>query len=95
MLSAHQARDLGDGLRRLRQRKRLTRYQAAELSELPHLVYARLELGQVAGEDAEDALMCAWGELQVYRPARVAVSARREMGGPAKAPRRARTMPIV
>ena len=93
MLSAHQARDLGDGLRRLRQRKRLTRYQAAELSGLPHLVYARLELGQFPNEAAEDALMRAWGEMQVYRPS--GASARRAPEGLATMPLRARSAPII
>lgn len=67
MLSGNQARDLGDGLRRLRLRKRLTRYQAAELCALPHLLYARLEQGHLPGEVEEEALMRAWSELQVYR----------------------------
>lgn len=69
MLSGNQARDLGDGLRRLRQRKRLTRYQAANVCALPHLLYARLEQGWMPGEVEEEALMRAWGELQVYRQA--------------------------
>ena len=69
MLSGNQARDLGDGLRRLRQRKQLTRYQAANVCGLPHLLYARLEQGCMPSEVEEDALMRAWGELQVYRQA--------------------------
>ena len=96
MLSAHQARDLGDGLRRLRQRKRLTRYRAADLCGLPHLVYARLEQGQHRGDDVEDTLMRAWGEMQVYRvPSSATASARREPGAPDALPYRARSIPLV
>lgn len=75
MLSGNQARDLGDGLRRLRQRKRLTRYQAANVCGLPHLLYARLEQGWMPGEVEEEALMRAWGELQVFRQASVQTGA--------------------
>lgn len=69
MLSGNQARDLGEGLRRLRLRKQLTRFQAANVCGLPHLVYARLEQGWMPGDAEETALMRAWGELQVYRHA--------------------------
>jgi transcriptional regulator with XRE-family HTH domain len=70
MLSANQARDLGDGLRRLRQRKGLTRYQAAEVCGLPHVVYAWLEHGRLPSEDQEHAMARAWGALQMYHVAR-------------------------
>jgi transcriptional regulator with XRE-family HTH domain len=70
MLSANQARDLGDGLRRLRQRKGLTRYQAAEVCGMPHLVYAWLECGRLPHDDHEQAMARAWGALQMYHVAR-------------------------
>ncbi len=70
MLTANQSRDLGDGLRRLRLRKGLTRYQAAEVSELPHLVYARLERGRLPEDDHEAAMSRAWSALQLYRASR-------------------------
>ena len=70
MLTASQARDLGDGLRRLRLRKQLTRFQAAEVCGLPHLVYARLEAGHMPLHDYEPDLARAWGALQAYRTAR-------------------------
>jgi transcriptional regulator with XRE-family HTH domain len=70
MLSANQARDLGEGLRRLRQRKGLTRYQAAEVCGLPHLVYAWLENGRLPSDDHEQAMTRAWGALQMYHVAR-------------------------
>lgn len=70
MLEANQARDLGEGLRRLRQRKGLTRYQAAEVCGLPHLVYAWLENGRLPSDDHEHAMARAWGALQMYHVAR-------------------------
>jgi transcriptional regulator with XRE-family HTH domain len=70
MLTANQARDLGDGLRRLRLRKQLTRYQAAEICGLPHLVYARLEAGSMPLHNFEPDLARAWGALEAFRAAR-------------------------
>ena len=70
MLTASQARDLGDGLRRIRLRKQLTRFQAAEICGLPHLVYARLEAGSMPLHNYEPDLARAWGALQAYSPAR-------------------------
>jgi hypothetical protein len=70
MLSTNQARDLGDGLRRLRIRKQVTRYRAAEICAIPHLVYARLERGQMPAADADTTMMRAWSALQMYRAAR-------------------------
>jgi hypothetical protein len=70
MISADQARDLGQGLQRLRTRKRLTRYQAAEVCGLPHLVYAALEHGRGLRGDPDTALSRAWGALQMYHVAR-------------------------
>ena len=70
MLTADQTRDLGQGLQRLRTRKGLTRYQAAEISGLPHLVYAALEHGRTLSGDPDVTLSRAWGALQLYHVAR-------------------------
>ena len=70
MVTAEQARDLGLGLQRLRTRKGLTRYQAAEVSGQPHLVYAALEHGRSIAGDLDKQLSRAWGALQMYHMAR-------------------------
>jgi hypothetical protein len=70
MLTADQTRDLGHGLQRLRTRKGLTRYQAADVCALPHLVYAALEHGRSLDGDPDSQLARAWGALQMYHIAR-------------------------
>jgi transcriptional regulator with XRE-family HTH domain len=70
MMSADQARDLGYGLQRLRTRKGLTRYQAAEVCGLPHIVYAALEHGRSLSGEPDATLARAWGALQMYHVAR-------------------------
>lgn len=70
MITADQARDLGEGLRRLRTRKGLTRFQAAEVCGLPHLTYAALEHGRTLSGETDATLARAWGALQMYHVAR-------------------------
>jgi hypothetical protein len=62
----YQARDLGQGLQRLRSRKGLTRFQAAEVVGLPHLVYAWLEHGRLTDDESERRLADAWWTLQTH-----------------------------
>lgn len=69
MLTANQARDLGNALRRLRLRKGITCYQAAAIAGLPHLTYAWLEHGRLP-DDGERALTRAWSALQIHHVAR-------------------------
>lgn len=69
MLTANQARDLGNAVQRLRLRKGITRYEAAAIVGMPHLTYARLEHGRLP-EDGEQALTRAWSALQIHHVAR-------------------------
>jgi hypothetical protein len=69
VITANQARDLGEGLQRLRIRKGLTCYQAAEVCGLPHIVYAGLEHGRMPANEAEALVADAWAALQLYRVA--------------------------